>query len=300
MTERARCMALPRGRSLDLSAGFAVMGIINVTPDSFWAGSRARSDAVADIAAAMIADGAAVLDIGGESTRPGSAYVGADEELERVLPAVEAIRSRWDIAVSVDTRKSAVARAALAAGADIVNDVAALEDDPGMGAVCAAAGAPVVLMHKKGIPETMQDKPCYDDCAAEVRAYLLAAAERAASAGIARDRIILDPGVGFGKRLEDNLALISRLDELALEGYPVLVGLSRKAFVGAITGRDAAGRLAGSLAAACAALQRGAAIFRVHDVAETVDALKVYAACALVGRGLDRLPGQEKGAKQVP
>lgn len=256
------------------------MGILNVTPDSFWAASRARGEAVADLAAAMIADGADILDIGGESTRPGAAYVSEAEELERVAPAVEAIRSRWDIPISVDTRKAAVARAALSAGADIVNDVAALGDDPAMAPLCAAAGAPVVLMHKKGDPERMQEDPRYDDCPAEVFAYLAEAAERAVAAGIARDRIVLDPGIGFGKRLEDNLALLARLDELVGRGYPVLVGLSRKRFIGALTGRDAAGRLAGSLAAACASLAKGAAIIRAHDVAETVDALAVYAACA--------------------
>jgi dihydropteroate synthase len=274
-----RSLSLPRGRTLDLSRGYAVMGILNVTPDSFWAASRARGEAVADLAAAMIADGADILDIGGESTRPGAAYVSEAEELDRVAPAVEAIRSRWDIPISVDTRKAAVARAALSAGADIVNDVAALGDDPAMAPLCAEAGAPVVLMHKKGDPEHMQEDPRYDDCPAEVFAYLAAAAERAVAAGIARDRIALDPGIGFGKRLEDNLALLSRLDELVGRGYPVLVGLSRKRFIGALTGRDAAGRLAGSLAAACASLAKGAAIFRAHDVAETVDALAVYAAC---------------------
>ncbi len=275
-----RSIALPRGRFVDLSGGYAVMGVINVTPDSFWEGSRARADAVADIAADMIAAGAAILDIGGESTRPGAAYLSADEELGRVAPAVEALRSRWDIAISVDTRKAAVARAAVAAGADIVNDVAALGDDPAMAPFCAAAGVPVVLMHKKGVPASMQDRPYYEDCPAEVFSYLAAAAARAIAAGIKPGNIILDPGIGFGKRLEDNLALLSRLDELSAGGYPVLVGLSRKSFIGALTGRDPAGRLAGSLAAACAALAKGASIFRAHDVAETVDALRVFTACA--------------------
>jgi dihydropteroate synthase len=274
-----RAIVLPRGRFLDLSGGYAVMGVINVTPDSFWEGSRARVDAVADIAADMIASGAAILDIGGESTRPGAAYLSPDEELERVVPAIEALRSRWDLALSVDTRKAAVARAALAAGADIVNDVAALEDDPAMAPLCAAAGVPVVLMHKRGVPKTMQERPYYEDCPAEVFSYLTAAAARAIAAGIKPENIILDPGIGFGKRLEDNLALLARLDELSSGGYPVLVGLSRKSFIGAITGRDAAGRLPGSLAAACAALAKGASIFRVHDVADTVDALRVFQAC---------------------
>jgi dihydropteroate synthase len=234
----------------------------------------------------MIAAGAAILDIGGESTRPGAAYLSPDEELERVVPAIEALRSRWDLALSVDTRKAAVAKAAVAAGADIVNDVAALEDDPAMAPFCAASGVPVVLMHKKGVPATMQDMPYYEDCPGEVFSYLAGAAARARAAGIKPGNIILDPGIGFGKRLEDNLALLSRLDELCGGGYPVLVGLSRKSFIGALTGKGPAGRLAGSLAAACAALSKGASIFRVHDVAETVDALRVFAACAGVpGRG---------------
>jgi dihydropteroate synthase len=197
-----------------------------------------------------------------------------------VAPAIEALRSRWDIALSVDTRKSVVARAAIAAGADIVNDVAALEDDPAMAPLCAASGVPVVLMHKKGVPKTMQDEPYYDDCPAEVFSYLATAARRAIAAGIKAENIILDPGIGFGKRLDDNLALLARLDELCGGGYPVLVGLSRKSFIGSITGRDPAGRMAGSLAAACAALAKGASIFRVHDVAQTVDALRVFQACA--------------------
>jgi dihydropteroate synthase len=155
----------------------------------------------------------------------------------------------------------------------MINDVSALEDDPGMAAFCAGAGLPVVLMHKKGIPATMQDRPYYDDCPAEVCAFLLAAADRAVAAGIRRELIILDPGIGFGKRYEDNIAVLFRLDELVACGYPVLVGLSRKAFVGAITGHPAEGRLSGSLGAACAARIKGACIFRVHDVEETRDAL---------------------------
>lgn len=275
---------LPRGRSLELDGRFHVMGIINATPDSFWRGSRASGvDDVVDRAAAMIRDGATILDVGGESTRPNAEYVSVDEELRRVIPAVRAIRSRWDVAISVDTRKARVAREAVDAGADIVNDVAALGDDPQMAPFCARSGVPVVLMHMKGIPSTMQNGPYYDDCASEVRSWLLAAADRAQKAGIAAEAIILDPGVGFGKRLEDNLALLSRLDELAGSGYPVLVGLSRKTFVGALTGRDPEGRLPGSLAAACAARVKGAAIFRVHDVAETVDALRVLDA-SLSGR----------------
>jgi len=282
-------LPLPRGRVLRLDGAPVVMGIVNATPDSFYAASRAaEASRAVDAAASMIAAGAAVIDVGGESTRPGSAYIGADEETSRVVPVIEALRARWDVAISVDTRKASVAEAALDAGADIVNDVAALADDPGLAPLCAARGVPVILMHKKGVPASMQEAPWYDDCPIEVRAFLLAAAERALAAGIRADRIVLDPGIGFGKRLEDNLSLLSRLDELVASGYPVLVGLSRKSFIGALSGAEADGRLHGSLAAACAARSAGARLFRVHDVAETVQALTVFDAIA---RGLVRSLG---------
>jgi dihydropteroate synthase len=255
------------------------MGIVNVTPDSFYAPSR-RPTALeaAEAALEMEAAGAAIVDLGGESTRPGSAPVGEEEELERVVPAVEAIRSRSDLPISVDTRKAAVAAAALTAGADIVNDVSALRDDGAMLGLAAQKGATVILMHMKGEPKTMQDAPAYADCAAEVALFLAQAASRAVAAGLPLNHIVLDPGIGFGKRLEDNLDLLARLGLIVELGYPVLVGLSRKAFVGQITGKAAEGRLPGSLGAACAAYSRGASIFRVHDVAETVDALEVFAA----------------------
>lgn len=272
-------LRLPRGSPLVLDGRFHVMGVINCTPDSFWAGSRAEgADRVAEAAARMIAEGATVLDLGGESTRPGADYVTAELEAGRVVPAVRAIRERVPggdrIAISVDTRKASVAEAALEAGADIVNDVSALLDDPALAGVAARFGAPVVLMHKKGVPATMQDRPWYGDCAAEVAAFLAEAAGRAGASGV-RD-LILDPGIGFGKRLEDNLALLAGLDRLAALGYPVLVGLSRKSFVGALTGREPADRLPGTLAADCLARSKGATFFRVHDVRETVDALKVW------------------------
>jgi dihydropteroate synthase len=269
-------LILPRGRVLELEP-FAVMAIVNATPDSFFAPSRHRAaEEARDAALAAVEAGAAVIDIGAESTRPGSAYVSEDEELERLLPLVEALRAASPVPISVDTRKAAVAKAALALGADIVNDISALAD-PAMAAVAASAGAGLVLMHMKGEPKTMQEAPSYADCPAEVAGFLAAAAARALAAGIEASRICLDPGVGFGKRLQDNLALISRLDELSALGYPLLVGLSRKRFVGAITGREAGDRLAGSLGAACAAYARGARIFRVHDAAETFDALALFA-----------------------
>ncbi|HTX72594.1 MAG TPA: dihydropteroate synthase [Rectinemataceae bacterium] len=267
---------LPRGRRLVIDDRPLVMGIINVTPDSFYPGSRRRSCVEAlDTARAMSAAGAALIDVGGESTRPGSESVSLDEELERVVPVIEAVRGESDLPISVDTRKAAVAAAALDAGADIVNDIGGLRHDLEMAPLVSARGVPVVIMHMLGEPRTMQVAPLYGDCPAEVRDFLLEAAARAQGAGIARGNIILDPGIGFGKRLEDNLAILHRLEELVATGFPVLVGLSRKAFVGAITGKHVEGRLAGSLGAACAAYLKGARIFRVHDVAETVDALAV-------------------------
>jgi dihydropteroate synthase len=255
------------------------MGIVNVTPDSFFSPSR-REDAIAaaEAALAMEAQGAAIIDVGGESTRPGSDYVEEPEELERVVPAITAIRARSGIPLSVDTRRASVAAAALDAGADMINDITALYGDPAMLGLVAAKGAAVVLMHMQGEPKSMQLSPSYADCALEVRDFLARAASRAMAAGIGEDRILVDPGIGFGKALSDNLELLSRLGAVADLGYPVLVGLSRKTFVGAITGKDAEGRLAGSLGAACAAYARGARVFRVHDVAATVDALAVYAA----------------------
>jgi dihydropteroate synthase len=278
MSAPVRSLALPRGRLLSLEGGALVMGIVNVTPDSFYAPSRrSGAEAAAEAALAMEAEGAAIVDVGGESTRPGSEAVDADEELERVLPAIEAIRARSPVAISVDTRKAAVAAAAVAAGADIVNDVSAL-GDPAMAEAVARSGAALILMHMKGEPKTMQESPSYADCAAEVAAYLERASRLALGAGVARDSIVLDPGIGFGKRPEDNLDLIARLGLVAELGFPVLVGLSRKSFVGAVTGRGVEGRLAGSLGAACAAYAAGARIFRAHDVAATVDALAAFSA----------------------
>jgi len=274
---RPRRLVLPRGRSLDLDGHAVVMGIINATPDSFYAGSRVSDvNAAIDTAAAMIMAGAGIIDVGGESTRPGSEYVGADEESSRVVPVIAAIRARWDIAISVDTRKAAVASLGIDAGADIINDISALHDDPGLAGLCADRGVPVVLMHKKGVPESMQDSPLYADCVSEVLEFLVSAADRAMASGIDRSAIVIDPGIGFGKRLEDNLALLVHLDKFVRSGFPVLVGLSRKSFIGAVTGTELKDRLPGSLATACAARAKGAVIFRVHDVAETVAALKAF------------------------
>jgi len=274
-----RILSLPDKRSLVLGEKPLVMGIVNLTPDSFFPGSRApEPEQAVDRALALLAEGADILDFGAESTRPGSAPVGPDEEMGRLIPALRAFRARSGALVSVDTRRAAVAKAALDEGADIVNDIAALSD-PAMASVVARFGAGIVLMHMLGEPSTMQENPVYSDCAAEVAAYLRAAVSKALDAGIARDSIILDPGIGFGKTLEHNLDLIRRLYLVAEYGYPVLVGLSRKRFIGQITGKPVEQRLSGSLGAACAAWMGGADIIRVHDVAETKDALALFVSC---------------------
>ncbi len=258
-----------------------VMAIINRNEDSFFEASRNRSaEEAAEKALQAETDGADIIDIGGESTRPGAAYIDADEEIRRVLPVIRLIRQKSSVPISVDTRKVDVARAALDEGADIINDISALSDDPALAAVCAAAKVRVVLMHKKGVPTTMQDAPFYTDTVSEVAAYLRDAAERAIRAGIEKENIILDPGIGFGKRLLDNAALLRRLEALRAIGYPVLIGLSRKTFIGEITGRDVPDRLAGTLAATAFAVLAGAGIIRAHDVKETVDVIKVITAIA--------------------
>jgi dihydropteroate synthase len=254
-----------------------IMGVLNVTPNSFSDGGRYFNPARAlDHARRMIDDGADLIDVGGESTRPGALPVDERDELGRVIPLVAALAADG-VPVSVDTRKPAVMRAALAAGAAMVNDVCALEA-PGAIEALAGSGAGVCLMHMQGDPRTMQQAPRYGDVVGEVRAYLLARAAACEAAGIARDRIVLDPGFGFGKTLAHNLALLAGLPALAAAGYPVLAGLSRKSSLGEITGRAVDERLAASLAAALAAVARGVRLLRVHDVRETVDALKVWLA----------------------
>jgi dihydropteroate synthase len=254
-----------------------VMGILNVTPDSFFDGGRhVDPDRARDHARQMIADGADLIDIGGESTRPGAAPVSEADEIRRVIPLTEALAGAG-IAVSVDTRKPAVMRAAIAAGAAMINDVGALTA-PGALEAVAASDAGICLMHMRGDPQTMQQAPQYADVATEVRDFLVARARACEMAGIARDRIVVDPGFGFGKTLAHNLALLRALPELAATGYAVLVGLSRKSSLGVITGHATDERLPASLAAALAAVARGASIVRVHDVRETVAALKVWLA----------------------
>lgn len=262
-----------------------VMGVVNVTPDSFSDGGRLASlESALAHALTLDADGADILDIGGESTRPGAEPVSAAEEIARTLPLLTALRPRTTRRLSIDTCKPEVAEAAVRAGADIWNDVTAL-GTPGAADLAAELGCGVVLMHMQGEPRTMQAAPHYDDVLAEVCAFLEARAEAALSAGVARERIWLDPGIGFGKTLEHNLALLSGLPALVALGFPVLLGASRKRFIAAIGpgGEDPGDRLGGSLAAALAGAQAGVAAVRVHDVAQTVQALEVQAAIAAGG-----------------
>jgi dihydropteroate synthase len=255
-----------------------VMGIVNVTPDSFSDGGLFL-DTGAAIAHGreLLAEGADVLDIGGESTRPGADPVPAAEEIERVVPVIEALAGDGG-RVSIDTTKAEVARVALAAGATIVNDVSAFRFDPELAVVAAEAGAICVLMHMLGEPRTMQKDPRYDEVVSDVKAFLEERLAFAVGEGVAEENVWLDPGIGFGKTLEHNLELIARLDEIVAIGRPVVFGASRKSFLGKLTGRLVGERLAGTIATNVIAHQRGARVFRVHDVAPTVDALKVAAA----------------------
>ena len=260
-----------------------IMGVVNVTPDSFFDGDQFDDASMAiDHARRLVEEGADILDIGGESTRPGSDPVPLDEELARVLPVIEGLAGKVDARLSIDTRKAEVMRRALAAGVDIVNDVSALTYDPESLSIVAQAGVPVVLMHAQGDPKTMQDDPVYEDVVLDVFDYLEARIEACLRAGIAREKIVVDPGIGFGKTLDHNLTLLSHLSLLHGLGLPVLVGASRKSFIGHLTGAKSADqRLPGSLAAAVHAVSQGAQIVRVHDVAETRQALQLWLGAAI-------------------
>jgi dihydropteroate synthase len=270
-------MRLHCGRfTLDLDRPL-VMGVINVTPDSFSdGGDYLELPAAFARAQQLVEEGAAIVDVGGESTRPGALPVDDEVELRRVVPLIERLAGSLAVPVSVDTRKPAVMRRAIAAGASLVNDVSALRA-PGAIEAVAESGAAACLMHMQGEPRTMQDAPHYDDAVGEVRAFLRERAAACERAGIPRSRLVVDPGFGFGKSLEHNLALLRGLAELASDGLPVLAGLSRKRMIGALTGRIDGDRLAGNLAAAVIACINGARIIRAHDVRETVDALRVVA-----------------------
>jgi dihydropteroate synthase len=267
------------GATLDLSTPI-IMGVLNITPDSFSDGGRWMSagrpdlDAIRREALAMVHGGASILDIGGESTRPGAARVSEQEELDRVLPVIESLSSVCAAVLSLDSSNPQVMRAAAAAGVGMLNDVRALQQE---GALAAAAELqlPVCLMHMQGAPQTMQQAPAYGDVVTEVMLFLKDRATACASAGIPPSQIVLDPGFGFGKTLEHNLQLLAQLDRFRALGHPVLAGLSRKSMIAKITGRDVEDRLPGSLALALLAAQRGASILRVHDVAATADVLRI-------------------------
>jgi len=255
-----------------------VMGILNLTPDSFSDGGRwLERDAAVEHALAMQEAGADIIDVGGESTRPGAQTITVQQELDRVLPVIETLAQQLSVPLSIDTGKPEVMRAAVAAGAGMINDVYALRQD---GALQAAVeiGVPVCLMHMLGNPRVMQNAPVYDDVAGEVTAFLLERAALCESNGIARENIVLDPGFGFGKTLEQNITLFRAIPDIAAMGYPLLVGVSRKSMLGQLTGRQTGDRVAASVAAAVLAAQMGAAIVRVHDVGETRDALEVATA----------------------
>ncbi|PKM22926.1 MAG: dihydropteroate synthase [Gammaproteobacteria bacterium HGW-Gammaproteobacteria-14] len=273
MTETLQCAA----RTLTLSAP-VVMGVLNVTPDSFSDGGQyINAEAALRQASAMVDAGAAIIDIGGESTRPGAAQVSVQQELDRVMPALERIAAELEVVISVDTSTPEVMTTAAAAGAGMINDVRALLR-PGALAAAATTGLPVCLMHMQGDPQSMQQAPTYQDVVVEVMAFLQQRIDACVRGGIPLHRLVLDPGFGFGKNDAHNLALLSGLPRLAQAGLPLLAGLSRKSMIGRLTGRPVDQRLIGSVALALLAAERGASILRVHDVAETVDALRLLQA----------------------
>ena len=254
------------------------MGVVNVTPDSFSDGGRfLDADRAVSHGLALAREGAAFIDVGGESTRPGAEPVGAQEELRRVVPVIEGLVGATDAVISVDTSKPEVMRAAAAAGAGLINDVRALRE-PGALEAAQESGCAVCLMHMQGEPRTMQAAPAYEDAVGEVRAFLAERAQVCLAAGFSADRLVLDPGFGFGKTLEHNLTLLRRLRELGVDGLPLVVGLSRKSMVGKLTGRPEGERVLGSVVLAVMAVLAGARIVRAHDVAATVEALRVVAA----------------------
>ena len=265
----------PKGR-LDFSAGCLMMGVLNVTPDSFSDGGEFFDpDKAVEHGLQMAADGAAIIDVGGESTRPGSDSVSADEQIRRVIPVIESLCEKTDVPVSIDTYKFEVARAALDAGAVIINDITALSDER-LGELAAGRQVPVVLMHMQGTPATMQIEPKYDDVVGEILEFLLARAKRAEKFGISKEMIFIDPGIGFGKTTEHNLSLLRNIHRFVASDYRVLVATSRKRFIGQITGKEKpAERIFGTAATVALCAAAGVSIVRVHDVAEMVDVVKV-------------------------
>ncbi|HMA53287.1 MAG TPA: dihydropteroate synthase [Acidobacteriota bacterium] len=278
-----------RGRRFSLGPRTWLMGVVNVTPDSFSDGGAYFDAAKAvDRGLELAAEGADIIDVGGESTRPGSRPVPEAEEIGRVVPVIGALRLKTQALLSVDTTKAAVARAALDAGADIVNDTSAFRFDPAMPGVAARSGAGVVLMHMQGTPLTMQESPHYDDLIGEIREFLAERLRVAAAAGIPAERVIVDPGIGFGKSFDHNLEILRRQELFHELGRPLLLGFSRKAFLGRILGRPPAERLEGTIAAAVLSVERGAHILRVHDVGPVARAVR--AAEAILGSGGDDDP----------
>lgn len=271
---------------LDLASRVHVMGILNLTPDSFFDGGRyTGEDNAVRRGIALAEEGADLIDVGGESTRPGAGEVPEEEEYRRVIPVLRLLRKEIPVPVSIDTRKAAIARAALDEGADIINDVSGLEHDPDMPTVAREFGCPVIVMHMKGTPETMQVNPGYGDVVSEINGYFHGRIEKLREAGIAESAILLDPGIGFGKRLADNLRILGGLEAFSVHGRPLVVGPSRKRFIGDILGAEADGRLEGTLAACTAAVLHGASIIRVHDVREAARAVRVADAIRRGGIG---------------
>lgn len=272
-----------RGREIDCAEKTLIMGILNATPDSFSDGGVFQTlEKALERALQMVEEGADIIDIGGESTRPGAEPVQALEEIERTVPIIGKIREQSDVLISIDTMKAEVARAAVAAGADIINDVSACAD-PNMAAVAAQTGAGLVLMHMLGSPETMQNNPEYDDVVSNVWNFLKERMASAMEQGVASEQIALDPGIGFGKTDEHNLALLNGIGKLTAAGRPVLIGASRKSLIGRLIGRDIDDRLAGSLALAVVSAMNGARIVRVHDVKESCDAIRLVDTLRLQG-----------------
>lgn len=275
-----------RGRTLTLNCRALVLGIVNVTPDSFSdGGQHARTEQAIAHGLELVSQGADLLDVGGESTRPGAQPISVEEELRRVVPVVEGLAAQTAVPLSVDTSKAEVARACLKAGAHVVNDVTGLRGDPAMAPVVNNLGAGVIVMHMQGTPQTMQIAPSYEDVVAEVGRFFEERLQVLAAAGIASEQIVLDPGIGFGKTVEHNLKLLARLGDFQRLGRPVCLGVSRKGFLGKRLGRPVERRLAASLAAACSALaHHSAQVLRVHDVEETADAVRVFEAIGELNR----------------
>lgn len=258
----------------------AIMGIVNVTPDSFSDGGKfANSDAAISHAFKLIEEGADIIDIGGESTRPGSLPVSEEEEIRRVIPIIKAVRRKSNCAISVDTTKSNIAMRALEAGADMINDISAGRFDPAIFGVAAKAGVPICLMHMRGTPRTMQENPHYDDVMAEISAFLSDAIERAVAAGVSRNNIMIDPGIGFGKTVEDNITILRSLADLGKLGAPIVIGTSRKYFIGKVLDVNVNNRLEGTLATLAVAISNGVSILRVHDVGPTKKFVTMYCVC---------------------